>query len=224
MTWEEHYRLYIESLSIKDGRPRRDESEKHLRAARQRVAQNSPEDWQWLISSLDDDERKWFVAEVFRLEQLPKRLFFSMIRAGVLERDPSLNRNFIEPCLRCLGTKRVCAALIEYLERGNNREKAGAASALYWAWRPEPGDDMSDLQGRIWAAMLQEFVYNEDLRVRRRIIAYLNLKPDYYPEELRPLVQRAIKIARDHPDDYIRRRVERQLDNAGPLMAIPDND
>jgi hypothetical protein len=219
MTWEEHYHLYREA----HGR-RGNEAYQHLQSARKRVAQNSPEDWQWLITSLDDNERKWFVAEVFRFQQLPKRLFIPMLRAGVLERNPSLNGKFIDPCVRCFGAVRVCTELLTYLETGGNEEKAGAASALYWAWRPKPSEDMSELRYRIQADMLQEFIYNEDLQVRRRIIPRLELKPEYYPEELHPLIQRAIEIARAHPDEYIRHRVEIQLGGGGPYLAIPDTE
>lgn len=217
MTWEEHYRLYLETRTH-----RCNEAYQCLQSARKRVAQNNPEDWQWLIRSLDDSERKWFVAEVFRFQQLPKRMFFPMLRAGVLERNPSLNRKFIDPCVRFYGAVRVCTVLLAYLETGSNEEKAGAASALYWAWRPKPCEDLSDLRNRMRVQMLQEFVYNEDLEVRRRIIPALKLEAEYYPEELHPLIQRAIEIARAHPDEYIRHRVEIQLGGGGPFNAIPD--
>ncbi len=217
MNWEEHYSLYCEARARGGNEP-----DLQLQSARKRVAKNTPEDWQWLISSLDDSKRKWFVAEVFRYQKLPKRLFVPMLRAGILERDPSYNRLFIDPCVHGFGATRVCSALLKYLEHGSNEEKAGAASALFWAWRPKPGEDMSDLQGRVRDNLLREFVYNEDLEVRRRIIPQLNLEPHHYPGELRPLVQRAIEIARAHPDRYIRHRVEIQLGATGPLMAIPD--
>ncbi|HEX8210142.1 MAG TPA: hypothetical protein VF584_08135 [Longimicrobium sp.] len=48
--------------------------------------------------------------------------------------------------------------------------------------------------------MLREFVGNEDLEVRRRIIPQLRLEPERYPLELRPMVGRAVEIARAHPD------------------------
>jgi len=72
--------------------------------------------------------------------------------------------------------------------------------------------------------MLQTFVHNEDLQVRRRIIPRLILEPGVYSEELRPLVKHAIEIARAHPDAYIRHRIEVQLGAGGPYMAIPDTD
>lgn len=217
MDWEEHYQLYREARTR--GESDRDQA---LQSARKRIAQNTPEDWQWLISSLEDNERKWFVMRVFQNQQLPRRLLVPMLRAGVLERDPSYNRLFIEPCLRSYGATRVCTMLLNYFEHGSNEEKAGAASALYWAWRPKAHEDMSELLKRMRTDLLQEFVNNEDLAVRRRIIPQLDLQPEYYPAELGPLVERAINIARAHPDDYIRHRVEIQLGRPGPLKALPD--
>jgi hypothetical protein len=70
--------------------------------------------------------------------QVPKRLFDAMIRAGVYEEDPSDNRLFVEPCVRCFGSDRTGRKLFEYARSGSNREKAGAVAALYWC--PVKGD------------------------------------------------------------------------------------
>ncbi len=216
MTWDEHYQRCREARG----------NEKYLRiqAARKRVAQNSAEDWEWLRTSLGDAERKWFVASVFTFQPVPKRLVEPMLRAAVLERDPSFTRYFIDPYVRTYGTKRVCTILLAYLETGTNEEIAGAASAYYHTWGPQPGKDVTELRTRIRSVMLRTFVHNEDLQVRRRIIPVLSLEPGDYPEELRPLVKNAIEIARAHPDAYIRHRVEVQLGAGGPYMAIPDTD
>ena len=104
-----------------------------MQAARKRVAQNTPDDRRWFAEAPTDPDRKWFVADVFKFQTLPKRLFGPMLRAGVLERNPSLNRVFIEPCVRSLGGRRVLEELLRYLDSGTDAEKAGAASALYWA-------------------------------------------------------------------------------------------
>jgi hypothetical protein len=59
--------------------------------------------------------------------------------------------------------------------------------------------------------MLQEFVANEDLDVRRSLIGRLSFEPSQYPDHWKPLIAIAIAIARDHPDDYIRHRIEIQI-------------
>ena len=70
---------------------------------------------------------------------------------------------------------------------------------------------LRELRDRIRSQMLREFVTNENLDVRRRIIANLPLRESWYLEEVWPLVTRAIAIARAHPDQYIRQSIETQL-------------
>lgn len=217
MTWDEHYDMYCEARQHQG-----EEAYRCILSARKRIGQNSPDDWQWLINSLSDPERKWFVASVFQNQQIPKRLLVPMLRAGVLERNPSFNRWFIDPCVRSYGAVRVCTVLLSYLKNGSNEEKAGAVSALYWGLHPNPDEDISELLTPIQAAELREFVQNEDLQVRQRLIPMLSLNPNHYSEELRPLTPLAIEIARTHPDKYIRHRVEVQLGGIEPLMPIPD--
>ena len=142
-----------------------------------------------------------------------------MLLAGVLEKDPSYNRDFIQPCLQSFGPETILIQLLEYLESGSDEEKAGAASAFYWV--RGDGESTADLRLRIRCQMLREFVHNSDLEVRRRIIPLLDLEARKYPRELRPLTKQAIDIARSHSDEYIRHRVEIQLGGCGPLMPIP---
>lgn len=68
-----------------------------------------------------------------------------------------------------------------------------------------------DLRLRWREAALREFVSNEDLDVRRCILPGLSLDPDGYPDDLKDLVATAVHIARTHPDEYIRHRVEHQV-------------
>lgn len=219
MTWEEDYQICRETQGRRGG-----EAFWRTSEARKRVSQNTPEDWTWLRDSLRHPDRKWFVALVFKFQRVPKRLLAPMLQAGVHERNPSLNEVFIVPCVRSFGTASVCAALLSYLETGSNAEKAGAANAFYWTWGRKSDEDLEVLRGRIRAALLREFVQNEDLRVRQSIIPGLSLTPEDYPEDLRPLVPRAIEIARAHASAYIRHRVEVQLGAGGPYMAIPDTE
>ncbi len=216
-TWDEHYRLWLEHSHT-----RRDDADLRMQAARNRVARNTPDDWRWLTEALADAERKWFVARVFEIHAVPRRLLGPMLRAGVLEPNPSANRAFIEPCVKSLGARRVLEGLLRYLESGTDIEKAGAASALYWVGANPRNEELGDLGERLRCQMLREFVANPDLTVRRRIIPMLRLEPEAYPEELRPLIPVAIEVARSHPDPCIRHRVEVQLGAGGLLMAIPD--
>ncbi len=76
--------------------------------------------------------------------------------------------------------------------------------------RHEDLDAVADLVSEWRETALREFVMNEDLDVRRCIIPGLPLRAGRYPADLHELVQEAVRIARAHPDDYIRHRVEIQ--------------
>ena len=52
---------------------------------------------------------------------------------------------------------------------------------------------------------------NPTLEVRRTLIGNLHLDESAYPDTHKRLVARAIQIARDHPDEYSRHRVQVQL-------------
>ncbi|GAA5045328.1 hypothetical protein HNP84_002649 [Thermocatellispora tengchongensis] len=162
--------------------------------------------------------------------EAPEAVFDALILAAVYDPNPSFNRRFVEPAVAYFGRRRVQAALVEVLRGGTNSEKAGAARAWYWA---QPSlryrgaadfaarkateesqreyDALEDLRMRWREAALREFVANEDLDLRRCILPGLDLDPSRYPPELRDLVSAAVHIARTHPDEYIRHRVEHQV-------------
>lgn len=153
---------------------------------------------------------------------LPGEFFEPLIRAGVYDPHPSRNAQFIRPAVAAFGRRSVQAALLGFLRNGTNPERAGAARAWYWTHMPakdgkrmaEPGPaELAALAGMRTAwheAALREFVWNEDIDVRRCILPGLTLKRENYPPELHPLVAAAISIARAHPDEYLRHRVEIQ--------------
>lgn len=157
-------------------------------------------------------------------DQLPEEFFDALIRAAVHDPDPSFNRQFVEPALAAFGGRRVLTALLDRLRNGTNQDRAGAARAWYWGmgltWSKLKGsgpehqadrDAVKDLQAQWDEAALREFVSNEDLDVRRCLLPGLPLKPARYPADLHELVAEAIHIARTHPDEYLRHRVEIQV-------------
>jgi hypothetical protein len=192
-----------------------------LEAARKRVQANTKEDWHWLSDALADPQQKLFVALVFKRQPVPKRLLKAFLHAGVMERNPSINRFFIEPCIRSWGGREVSQRLLNYLQTGSNVEKSGAASAFYWVKGNPRNEDLSAVHHMIRTQLLQEFVNNEDVTVRQRIVPLLRLDELAYPPEERVLVPIAIAIARSHPDEYVRHRIEVQLGAGGPFKAIP---
>lgn len=216
MGWTERF----EGWTAASGTPG-PEAHLQLEAARRSVSSNSADDWQWLSQALDDVKRKVFVALVFKYQPVPKRLLAAFVHAALLEPNPSLNRMFIEPCVRTWGSGEVNRRLLHYLQEGTNEEKAGAASAFYWAQGNPRNEELGELRSAIRSALLHEFVCNTDLRVRQRIVPLLNLDQAAYGEQDHPLIAQAIALARSHPDEYIRHRIEIQLGGDGPLRAIP---
>lgn len=217
MEWTEHFDGWQEAI----GKP---ESDAHLRmeAARKRVHTNTSEDWQWLAKSLAHPKQKVFVALVFKRQPVPKRLLAPFLHAAVMEHDPSRNRLYIDPCIRSWGSREVNHRLLRYLETGSNEEKAGVASAFYWARGNPLDEDITSLNALIRSALLREFVRNEDLSVRQRIVPLLNLDTSAYSIEDHQLIFEAIAIARRHTDQYIRHRIEIQMGVSEPFMAIPE--
>ncbi|MFI7424953.1 hypothetical protein [Nonomuraea sp. NPDC049684] len=180
------------------------------------------------------DQRRWVQRARAALRKacrdgltLSDASFDVLIKAAVHDPDPSFNRQFIEPALNAFGRWRVRAALLDHLLTGTDEERAGAARAWYWSALPlqlhqvraetptaegqtEP-DDPSLLTQDWHQAALKEFVSNEHLNVRRCLIPGLPLWRSAYPPELHDLVDAAVSIARSHPDEYIRHRVEHQV-------------
>jgi hypothetical protein len=158
------------------------------------------------------------------------------------ESNPSFNRNFVEPCIVSFGHRKVNEHLLDVVEHGSLLEIAGAVAALYWANMqisfagqvPEytlryATDEsrteylkLNDIWERKRQLFLRTFIANGDLHVRRQIIPSLVLDAEAYPLDMRPLVSRAIEIARQHSDEYIRHRVEVQLGNEGLLKPLPE--
>jgi hypothetical protein len=239
-SWEQLFRSFIAG---RKSRPPKVTAQ-YVAQARRRLAANTDADWDVLAAALNDDDRKWFVARIFAKAPVPERLFQPFIRAAISEPNPSLNRNFVEPCIAAFGHRRVNEALLDMVQHGTDFEIAGAVAALYWAnmavryvgdvpkytldhATPESRRAYLQLQD-VWqrrrSLFLRTFVTNDAVQVRREIIPQLELDEHLYPDELKPMVAQAIDIARHHPDDYIRHRVEVQLGNEKLLKPLPPRD
>lgn len=95
-------------------------------------------------------------------------------------------------------------------------ERFFGARAWYWATRVHVDrnragwEGLANLRAEWREAVLREFVSNEDIDVRRCILSGLPFITERYPADLHLLVAEAIRIARTHPDEYLRHRVELQ--------------
>ncbi|GIG04977.1 hypothetical protein ACFQZ4_09565 [Catellatospora coxensis] len=166
--------------------------------------------------------------QVFNTRPAEPEWFEALLRAAIHDPNPSSNRTFVKPMLAGYGLRRVQHALIERLAHGSSSERAGAASAWYWArglgfgdddytvMPQRPDDDRCADLAVVWRhTALRVFVTDPDLDARRSILPMLPLAADAYPPELHPLVDEAIRIARTSSDEYLRHRVEHQVGGCG---------
>ncbi len=152
-------------------------------------------------------------------DTLDERFFDALVSAGVYDPNPSANAQFIRPAIASFGRQRVQTALLEFLRLGTNPERAGAARAWYWTHASKryiennqaEWDGLAGLRAAWREAALREFISNEDIDIRRCILPGLPLSTERYPADLHALVAKAIRIARTHPDEYLRHRVEIQI-------------
>lgn len=212
MSWDDYFSIW------EDIRQQRGTKVHAFRKdAQKRARSNSPEDWDWLIESLAHPDRKYFVAMLFEKQSVPKKMVRAFFRAAILETDPSVNRFFIEPCVRSRGSDFITEKLLKLLLDGSIEEKIGATSALYWVG----GSVSGALQAEVRETLLRQFVDIEDITLRRYTLSKLSFESSLYKEELHSLLPVAISIARNHSDAYIRHRIEVQPEHVGLFVALP---
>jgi hypothetical protein len=196
------------------------------------------DDVRWILGALRNPGEmpmRWFVNKLFKRSSDFSELFLEpLLDAAIDEMDPSDNRHFVDPCMENFGPRRVNEYLLAVVKSGPDLRTAGAVNALYWAQVPlvfistesfhikdaTPQSralyqSLQDVWDRKDVVMLETFVSNPDVWVRKSVISKLTLNPFRYPESHRPLVAQAITIARTHPNEYIRHRVEHQLRDMG---------
>lgn len=72
-------------------------------------------------------------------------------------------------------------------------------------------DAVADLRQEWQETARQVLLSDEDLEVRRCILPGLDLRAEHAPERLKADVAEATRVARNHPDEYLRHRVEHQV-------------
>lgn len=97
------------------------------------LPRDTPEALSWFLSALSHKDKKWFVAKVMSMASpMPRTLLEPMLVAGLLERNPSTNRQFIEPCVKTFGGSTVANSLRTLATTLEATEHDGLAQALYW--------------------------------------------------------------------------------------------
>ncbi|MEV0719817.1 hypothetical protein [Asanoa sp. NPDC050611] len=116
--------------------------------------------------------------------------FAPLVRAAVLEPDPSFNRDLVAPMITLFGRRRVVAALLDHLTGGTVAEQAGASRAWYPTWvgvRYEADgttptasvaarSEVADVNDRFARASLRLFVDTDDLYLRQCLLPNLDLR------------------------------------------------
>jgi len=169
------------------------------------------------------------------VKTLDEKFLMPLVTAGMTEVDPSLPKFYIRPAVKHFGAVRVIQKLWDLIKVGNSAKQVGAIHALYWVGVPlqyPPGTTVYDIEHatpesrdeyqradkamrEIDDFLLELFVHTTSVEVQRNIMPRLKLgNPGRYPESHRPLVDRAITIARSHRDNYFRDRLEDQLSDA----------
>jgi hypothetical protein len=226
MTWEERFAQFRSLSDAGMLGEWRSALELDLRRV---LLRPSAADVAWLEHALLDPERRAFAAMAVRQAwRVPEALFVPVVRAAVQAADVSQSRALIEPVVATFGHRSVNEALLAVFATGSDKEKLGAIRALYWAQPPLETPDRSRGVGldaaspdcrRAWLALsdlwarkarlyLEEFVQNDAPEVRSALIPHLDLEPRRHPPEMRPLVLEAARLALEHDDPYVRRRVE----------------
>jgi hypothetical protein len=203
-----------------------------LQEAIKAVASLTTEEIAWLVQALRDNNRKLFVAYILRQAAVfPQELFEPMLQAAIDELNPSVCRTFVEPCISAFGQVPTIEHLMRVVRMGPDFDKAGAVNAMHWTYNEKGGADLTsrassdhaleELVGRRRILFMDTFVNNTNLDVRRSIMCQLELEPLLYPPQLKEKVKLAQEIARTHPDEYIRHRVDVQLGRARSVYPLP---
>lgn len=185
----------------------------------------------WLQVSLTDEKRKFFAAALLvGAPAISENLYQPLLHAAVYETSPLRVQAFMEPLVKAFTVKRVYQNLIDYIEKGTDFEKAGAVNALHWvgerkssgeSGRHRPDMGMMSLDDYRRMLYMNTFINNHDLDVRRSIITYVDMDPFTANAPMKELIEKVTKLARAHPDEYIRHRIEVQLGRSPSAYSLP---
>lgn len=196
----------------------------------------------WMLEALVDADppRRRFAGILLDEDNtFEERFFEPLLIAGINEWDPSYSKYFIRPAVQSFGSRRVARYLLDQLRRESGGRQALVINALYWVEgdlihfplsdeEALPADRKRELadERQLWEEKdrlyLDLFVGSGNLDVQRNIIPRLRLdEPESYPEDLRPLLEQATRMARRHSDRFIRERARPPSGRPRPLSMIP---
>ncbi|MEI6235672.1 MAG: hypothetical protein WCT04_21665 [Planctomycetota bacterium] len=191
----------------------------------------SDDQMRWLMVSLSDDKRKFFTAAILTAAAaVPEKLYQPMLRAAIYETSPLRAQAFVEPLTKAFTVRQVYQHLLEFVQNGNDFEKAGAVNALHWIGERKTASEKENSKPDMSLMSLDEvkrkvylntFISNANLDVRRSIITYVDLDAFTAAPTIKELIDKVVKLCRQHPDEYIKHRVEVQLGRANSAYSLP---
>ena len=163
-----------------------------LSVARLRIRRGTSSDWETLSSFLSQENRDVFVCGILHSATVPKQLLDDIFEKIAISRGKrGVMCSLIEACSQTWGIQTVIDYLIEWLEKGDEEQKAGTAKACSYL----PGIEDMRLTERLHRKLLQEYVSNNEYLVRWNISLSLNLDRDAYVRDVSDLIEQAIAIA-----------------------------
>ena len=166
----------------------------------------------WFEAALSDDIKKWFAAGFLAVVPHachPLRLV--LLRAAIMEENPSSNRTFILPLREVMSYPDFIKSMIEIADPKNPVEIAGVADASYWAKIDLKKSDDLATRVRFNSWRVHRFLETQNVYARRSLLSGMSFKDADIPQDVRVARDQVITIARNHSDEYIRYRLEIQL-------------
>ena len=175
---------------------------------------------EWFIGALADDEKKWFAAGLLDVHPDSCRgLERDLLRAAMVEENPSLNKAFVRPLRTVLSGGEALRILME-LADSDSSLVGGAARAAYWSpYLKRSNDRSAYVDFNSWR--LRRFVEEHDAFTLRSLLAGLSFAEGDLSADALPLRGAAISKARSHQDEYVGHRITIQLgESAGPYLPL----
>jgi hypothetical protein len=176
----------------------------------------------WFERSLLDNNRKWFVAGILEKKlESARPLLIPLLHAAMSEPDPSTNRAFLRSFKKAGFTwEHVLDPMLHLADEGDATMRGGVARCCYWLGSILPGTTKAVII-RLNSWKLKTFLHASDLYELRSLIPSVCFDTSRISPEEHELIPLAIAKASNHPDEYIRHRMDIHMGrSSGPYQAL----
>ncbi len=179
---------------------------------------------EWFRAALRDPRRKWVAAAILDAKKdAAAPLVDDLLRAGMVEPNPSMNRAFVLPLRPHLDWPRAVDRLVALAEEnGGDLARGGVARIAYWLGA-ELGEVDDASSARLERFCAESFLATEDVYARRSLLGRIAFRSPPIDDAARALRDQVIAIARAASDPYLRERLAIQLgESSGPFRSITE--